>query len=181
MNGYRPKAAGTRGIYSQMCLSFDVSITLVFDTTPPRVGALRWIGRAQGDCLKSGWLRPCHGSFTPVRISHSRPPCVIPISLGAGTGRKYPPAEVMAKQPTTSCFQVGRGRSAPSLAVIDVEQLHTGGHGAPSFVASAFSGLLPVTCSGSDIQFSRFSPGGCTRCEKTSLWLVLISTYLNRA
>lgn len=155
MNGYRPKAAGTRGIYSQMCLSFDVSITLVFDTTPPRVGALRWIGRAQGDCLKSGWLRPCHGSFTPVRISHSRPPCVIPRSRGAGTGRKYPPTGVLAKQLTTSWFSDGRDRSAPYLAVIDVEQLHTGGLGAPSVVAWLHLELLPGTCSGSDIQISK--------------------------
>lgn len=70
-----------------------------------------------------------------MRISHSRPPCVIPIPLGAGTRRKYPPAGVMAKQPTMGCFWDGRDRSAPYLAVFDVEQLHTGGHGAPSSVA----------------------------------------------
>ncbi len=78
---------------------------------------------------------PCHGIFTPVRISHSRPPCVIPI-MGAGTGRKYPPAGVMARQPTTGCFWDGWNRSSPCLAVI----LHrvkpcAGGLGAPSPVA----------------------------------------------
>lgn len=80
-------------------------------------------------------VRPCHGSFTPVRISHSRPPCVIPMSLGAGTGRKYPPARVMARQPTTGCFWDGRDRWAPYLAVIYADAVCTGGLGAPSLVA----------------------------------------------
>lgn len=87
-----------------------------------------------------GLVRPCHGSSTPVRISHSRPPCVIPMSLGAGTGRKYPPTVVLARQPTTGCFVDGWDRSAPSLAVIDAEQLRTGGLGAPSSVAWPLSG-----------------------------------------
>lgn len=80
---------------------------------------------------------PCHGSFTPVRISHSCPPCVIPI-MGAGTGRKYPPAGVMARQPTTGCFWDGRDRWAPYLAVIYADAVCTGGLGAPSAVAWPF-------------------------------------------
>jgi len=32
---------------------------------------------------------PRHGSLTPGRISVGRPPCLVPIPVGAGTGRKY--------------------------------------------------------------------------------------------
>lgn len=59
------KLAGARGIYNQMLFFFYVSTTLVFDTTSPRVGALRCDGRAQGDCLKSGWLGPVMGVSPP--------------------------------------------------------------------------------------------------------------------
>ena len=30
-----------------------------------------------------------HGSLTPARIARGRPPCLVPIPPGAGTGRKY--------------------------------------------------------------------------------------------
>ena len=59
---------------------------LVFDTTSPRAKALQREG--QGRLPEVRLAGPCHGNFTPARISRSRPPCVIPI-LGAGTGRKY--------------------------------------------------------------------------------------------
>ncbi len=58
--------------------------------------------------------------------------------LGAGTGRKYPPAEVMARQPTTGCFWDGRDRWAPYLAVIYTGEACAGGLGAPSAVAWPF-------------------------------------------
>lgn len=105
--------------------------------------------------LPEGWLvRPSHGSSTPARISRSRPPCVIPL-MGAGTGRKYPPAVVLARQPTTGCFWVGWNRWAPYLAVIYA-----------GLVLRRWSwrilpgrSLLPGMCSGSDIRFSKGREG----------------------
>lgn len=62
---------------------------------------------------------PCHGNFTPARISRSRPPCVIPI-LGAGTGRKYPPAGVMAQ---SVCHRLILGRMG-ALGTLFGRHLH---------------------------------------------------------
>ncbi len=116
--------------------------------------------KRQGRLPEGGLVGPCHGSSTPVRISHSRPPCVIPRSRGAGTGRKYPPAEVMARQPTTGCFSDGWNRWAPYLAVIYTESSPVQvvlAHPPPSL--GPF-GPLPGTCSGSGMEFSRGRPRG---------------------
>ena len=43
----------------------------------------------QGNPSEPRLAPPRHGTFTPGRISVGRPPCVIPVSPGAGTGRKY--------------------------------------------------------------------------------------------
>ena len=61
----------------------------VFDTTSPSAGAcaigISSIGRPSEPRLAS----PRHGTLTPGRISVGRPHCLIPISVGAVTGRKY--------------------------------------------------------------------------------------------
>lgn len=94
--------------------------------------------------LPEVWLvGPCHGSSTPARISRSRPPCVFPVS-GAGTGRKYPPAVVMARQPTTGCFWDGWDRWAPYLAVIYADSVCTGGLGASSAVAGSAGNVFRI-------------------------------------
>ena len=74
--------------------TFRSVTALVLDTTSPRAKAL--LEEGQGRLPEVRLAGPCHGSFTPARISRSRPPCVIPI-MGSGTGRKYPPAGVMAQ------------------------------------------------------------------------------------
>ena len=53
--------------------------TATFDTTPLTVRASYTVG--------TGWYH--HGNLTPGRISVGRPHCLIPISVGAVTGRKY--------------------------------------------------------------------------------------------
>ena len=111
--------------------------------------------KGSGRLPEVGLVKALSWEFHPREDLSQPPPCVIPRSRGAGTGRKYPPTGVLAKQLTTSWFSDGRDRSAPYLAVIDVEQLHTGGLGAPSVVAWLHLELLPGTCSGSDIQISK--------------------------
>lgn len=46
-------------------------------------------GTALGRPSEPRLASPRHGTLTPGRISVGRPPCVIPIPMGAGTGRKY--------------------------------------------------------------------------------------------
>ena len=66
-----------------------LSLALVFDTTSPSAGdcatGISSIGRPSEPRLAS----PRHGTLTPGRISVGRPHCLIPISVGAVTGRKY--------------------------------------------------------------------------------------------
>lgn len=98
---------------------------------------------------------PCHGNFTPARISRSRPPCVIPI-LGAGTGRKYPPAGVMAQ---SVCHRLILGRMG-ALGTFFGRHLHEAASCRWSWRILPRRSPLPGTCSGSDMIFSRDKPGG---------------------
>ncbi len=98
---------------------------------------------------------PCHGNFTPARISRSRPPCVIPIP-GAGTGRKYPPAGVMAQ---SARHRLISGRMGP-LGTLFCRHLHEATSCRWSWRILPRRSSLPGTCSGSDMIFSRDKPGG---------------------
>ena len=75
--------------YIKTSLLCCLSLALVFDTTSPSAGAcaigISSIGRPSEPRLAS----PRHGTLTPGRISVGRPHCLIPISVGAVTGRKY--------------------------------------------------------------------------------------------
>lgn len=103
-----------------------------------------------------------------MRISHGRPPCVIPIA-GAGTGRKYhcPPARVFAKQSAIGCFSDGWTRFTPYLPSLMEDfwsryfrPASTGGLGASSSVAfPSRQGVLLGMFSGSDIAFSMCTKG----------------------
>lgn len=113
----------------------------------------------QGRLPEVRLVRPCHGSSTPARISRSRPPCVFPMSLGAGTGRKYPPAVVMARQPTIGCFWDGWNRWAPYLAVIYTGLPCAGGLGASSAVAGSAGNVFRIGYS-----FFKEQRGTCPSC-----------------
>lgn len=97
-----------------------LSLALVFDTTSPSAGAcaigISSIGRPSEPRLAS----PRHGTLTPGRISVGRPHCLIPISVGAVTGRKY--HYPWRSHCDTACHRLfldGWTRLAPYLAVVD--------------------------------------------------------------
>ena len=91
-----------------------LSLALVFDTTSPSAGAcaigISSIGRPSEPRLAS----PRHGTLTPGRISVGRPPCLIPIPVGAGTGRKYHcPCLALAPPPVAIRHLLLRNRYRP--------------------------------------------------------------------
>lgn len=68
------------------CLS---RAALVFDTTSPSAKACATGAGSVGRPSEPRLASPRHGTLTPGRISVGRPHCLIPISVGAVTGRKY--------------------------------------------------------------------------------------------
>ena len=65
------------------------SSALVFDTTSPSAKACATGAGSVGRPSEPRLASPRHGTLTPGRISVGRPHCLIPISVGAVTGRKY--------------------------------------------------------------------------------------------
>ena len=65
------------------------SAALVFDTTSPSAKACATGAGSVGRPSEPRLASPRHGTLTPGRISVGRPHCLIPISVGAVTGRKY--------------------------------------------------------------------------------------------
>ena len=66
-----------------------LSLALVFDTTSPSAKACATGAGSVGRPSEPRLASPRHGTLTPGRISVGRPHCLIPISVGAVTGRKY--------------------------------------------------------------------------------------------